>query len=71
MNKYINYLIVLGSVSLILYKFYDILFTNEEHYNNMNLIYKNAEKRGYIYLGKPELLDSIHGSTYSNIIESS
>jgi hypothetical protein len=29
------------------------------------LIYKKAEDRGFIYLGHPELLDSIHGSTYN------
>lgn len=32
---------------------------------NTELIYKKAEDRGFIYLGHPELLDSIHGSTYN------
>ena len=32
---------------------------------SMDLIYKKAEDRGFIYLDNPQLLKNIHGSSYS------
>ena len=38
----------------------------EFFFNSYDLVYKNTKIRDHIYLNNPELLNSIHGSSYNS-----